>query len=75
MFPTTGPKSVLTIKEVSDFFKVSERTVYRWLADGLITAIRVGNVTRIRREDLEAFIEAHSSRTPKGQSRRTEAAA
>lgn len=65
MFHATGPRSVLTIKEVAAFFRVSERTVYRWLADDLITAIRVGNVTRIRREDLNAFIEAHSGTTMK----------
>jgi excisionase family DNA binding protein len=59
----------MTIKDVSEFFQVSERTVYRWLADGLITAIRVGNVTRIRREDLNAFIEAYSGTTTKGQAR------
>jgi excisionase family DNA binding protein len=52
--------NLMTITEVAEYFRISEQTVYRWLSRGILTAIRVGNVTRIRREDLQAFIDAHT---------------
>jgi excisionase family DNA binding protein len=51
--------TLLTIPEIADYFRISQQTVYRWLSRGLLTAIRVGNVTRIRSEDFEEFVEAH----------------
>lgn len=57
---------MLTVNEVADLFQVSPRTVFRWMAQGWLPAVRVGNVTRIRPEDLKAFCEAHLS-TPARQ--------
>jgi excisionase family DNA binding protein len=51
---------LLKISEVAEHLRVSERTVYRWLRDRQLTAVRIGGVTRVRRQDLEAFIERHA---------------
>lgn len=51
---------LMTITEVAEYFRISEQTVYRWLKRRVLTAIRIGNVTRIRREDFEAFIRKHT---------------
>ena len=37
--------NLLTIQEVADWAKVSTKTVYRWIADDKIPAIRLGNRT------------------------------
>ena len=54
----------LTVQETADALRISIRTVYRWLAAGRLPAVRVGNVTRIRRVDLDAFVHAHLSEAP-----------
>lgn len=37
--------NLLTIQEVADCAKVSTKTVYRWIANNKIPAIRLGNRT------------------------------
>jgi excisionase family DNA binding protein len=44
---------LLTKKEVSELFGVSERTVDRWRSAGIVEAIRVGNVVRFRPESID----------------------
>ena len=58
---------VMTVQEAADICKVSLRTVFRWLCEGKLPAVRIGNVTRIRRVDLEAFFEDYLSETPSWQ--------
>jgi excisionase family DNA binding protein len=41
---------VLTVKEVADFLKVNERTVYRMATTGRIPAFKVGTSWRFKRE-------------------------
>ncbi len=49
----------LTIPEVAETLQVSQRTVFRWMSEGLLPVVRVGKITRIRQADLEAFLQAH----------------
>lgn len=37
--------NLLTIQEVAEWAKVSTKTVYRWISDNKIPAIRLGNRT------------------------------
>ncbi len=37
--------NLLTIQEVAEWAKVSTKTVYRWISDSKILAIRLGNRT------------------------------
>ena len=37
--------NLLTIQEVADWAKVSTKTIYRWISDNKISAIRLGNRT------------------------------
>ena len=57
---------LLTTDQIAEMFHVSTRTVFRWLASGELQAIRIGNVTRVRREDLDDFFQAHLTTTTKG---------
>jgi excisionase family DNA binding protein len=52
---------LLTIKEVAAFLKTSEFTIYRLMRQGELPCIRKGNrFTRIRKTDLEAFLQRHT---------------
>lgn len=46
-----------TAREVAEMLKVHERTISRWIKDGRLPAIRLGNRYRISRQDLEKFLQ------------------
>ena len=48
---------VLTIKEVAERLKVSERTIRNWIEKGELIAYRFGLQYRIKPEDLDTFIQ------------------
>ena len=50
--------NLLTIQEVADWAKVSTKTVYRWISDNKIPAIRLGNRTyRIPEKAIIAYLK------------------
>jgi len=56
-------QEILTIREVADYLKVTQRTLYRLVQDGKLPAFKVGNSWRFRREDLERWISEQSRGT------------
>ena len=52
------PSLLLTPAEVVRLTNLGRSTVYGMLASGELPAIRVGRAVRVRRSDLEAWIEA-----------------
>ena len=61
---TTRP--MMMAAEVAHELGVSLRTVWRWAKDRTIPApIRIRRVTRWRRQDIEAFIEAKAQEAAK----------
>jgi len=49
-------ETILTIKDVADYLKVTERTLYRLAQEGKVPAFKVGGSWRFRREDLDRWI-------------------
>lgn len=47
-----------TPDEVADRFKVTRRTVYRWVAEGRLQALKAGKGVRITKSALEEFLKA-----------------
>ena len=47
----------LTVKEVAKIIRKSARSTYRFISDGKLRTHRIGRAHRIRRDDLERFIE------------------
>ncbi|MED0671179.1 helix-turn-helix domain-containing protein [Aneurinibacillus aneurinilyticus] len=46
-----------SVTEVADMFKVDVNTVYLWLKEKKISAVKLGGTTwRIREQDLKLFI-------------------
>lgn len=48
---------LLTVPEVATRLRVSRVSVHRWIAEGRLTATRLGErVVRVSEQDLDAFI-------------------
>lgn len=48
--------ALLTVKDLSAWFQVKSATVYVWVAEGKIPALRLGGLIRFRREDIDAWL-------------------
>jgi len=48
---------IWTIKEVSDYLRLKEKTAYSLVASGKIPGFKVGGSWRFKREDIELWIE------------------
>ena len=53
---------ILTIKDVADYLKVNERTIYRLAASGELPGFKVGNSWRFKQSELEQYITAQHNR-------------
>jgi excisionase family DNA binding protein len=59
---TTASKEftpLLTVSDVAKILNVSTKTVHRRIKEGKLPAIRDGDLIRVRRDDLEAYIAMH----------------
>ena len=52
---------VLTVKQVADYLKVNERTVYRMAVAKKIPAFKVGTSWRFKQTEIEKWIEKLTS--------------
>jgi len=56
-------EQLYTPQEVADYLKVDVRTVYRWLREGKMNAIRFQREYRIAEGDLRDFLERRRTRS------------
>jgi excisionase family DNA binding protein len=60
--PQDEEADLLTPAEVAGLCRVTKTTVFRWVADGEINAIRLGKrVVRFHRADVDRFISKEAS--------------
>ena len=52
---------ILTIEEVANYLRVSERTVYDWAQKGEIPAGKIGTVWRFKKTEVENWVNARLS--------------
>jgi excisionase family DNA binding protein len=57
-------EACLTIEEVLGYLKVTSRTIYRLIRSGELPAMRVGRQWRLRRQDLDAWLERQRHGSP-----------
>ena len=48
---------IMTIKEVAEYLKLTEKTAYRLAAERKLPGFKVGGLWRFKRSDIEAWIE------------------
>lgn len=47
-----------TVGEIASLLKVNQQTVRNWIDHGILPATRVGRRVRVRKRDLDEFINA-----------------
>ena len=48
---------IMTIKEVAEYLKLTEKTAYRLAAEGKIPGFKVGGSWRFRQKEIDAWIK------------------
>ena len=52
-----GEMTYYTPQEVAEILKVHRRSITRWIREGRLIAVRVGQQYRISKQDLEKFLD------------------
>jgi len=53
-------EKLLTTQEVADYLGLTRRTIYTFIQEGTLRAVKVGREWRIKESELEAFINRGS---------------
>ncbi|MFL9895966.1 methylation-associated defense system helix-turn-helix domain-containing protein MAD1 [Paraburkholderia sp. RL17-381-BIF-C] len=62
MLTNDSEGGILTLKQVAEYLKVTERTIYRLAAAKEIPAFKVGGTWRFRTTDIDDWIAAQSQK-------------
>ena len=65
MFQAEANKNLLTPEQVAGILQVHILTIYGYIREGKLDAIRLGRSYRITPQDLEQFIESNRIRNDK----------
>ena len=60
MSTNTIEGGILTIKEIAEYLKVTERTIYRLAAAKQMPAFKIGGSWRFSRQDIDGWIKQQS---------------
>jgi len=55
-------KDIMTIREVADFLRLTEKTAYRLASEGKIPGFKVGGSWRFQRAEIENWIAEQSKK-------------
>ncbi|MCB8814601.1 helix-turn-helix domain-containing protein [Desulfosporosinus shakirovi] len=50
-------KEIMTLRQVAEYLQISEVTSYRLVQENKIPAFKIGHSWRVKKEDLNEFIE------------------
>ena len=62
MIPNPDNQTLMTLKEICDYLKVTRYTVYRLIKDGQLPAIRVGGQWRFRPDQVQRYLASKQSK-------------
>ncbi len=60
---------IMTLQEVAEYLKLSERTIYGYAQKGLVPGIKIGSSWRFRKDDLDAWLENQRKMTEESTSK------
>ena len=63
-------EATLTIKKLSKYLNVTDRTIYNLLERGELPGFKVGANWRFRREDIDKWIEQNMKKKAKRKSKK-----
>ena len=52
---------ILTMREVADYLRITEKTAYRLASEGKLPGFKVGGSWRFRQSEIEAWIESQKT--------------
>ena len=55
---------LLTVKDVASYLSCAESTVYQWIREGKIEAVKAGSNVRISPEAVKKFLNASKQQKP-----------
>ena len=64
---STADNAIMTIGEVADYLKVTERTIYRLAGAKQIPAFKVGGSWRFSKADIDRWIREQSTASADGR--------
>ncbi len=59
------PRDILTIREVAEYLQLTEKTVYRLVAEKKIPGFKVGGSWRFKMQDISEWISKQSQKNKK----------
>ena len=68
MLSSPADNAIMTIGEIADYLKVTERTIYRLAGAKQIPAFKVGGSWRFSKKDIDSWIRRQSKQAAKGPS-------
>jgi len=51
---------IMTVKEVSVYLRIAEKTAYRFVSEGKISGFKVGKAWRFKKQEIDRWIEVQS---------------
>lgn len=51
-------KVIYSVNDLIEMFSLTRRTILKYISSGELRAVLIGNQYRIRKEDLDAFLES-----------------
>lgn len=52
-------EQLLSVQQVAEYLQVNRSTVYDWAQKGKLPAIKLGQMWRFRRSELDTWLESH----------------
>jgi excisionase family DNA binding protein len=56
-------QQLLTVEQIASEFQLTSQTIRNWIKSGALSAVRIGHVYRVRREDVDAMMRRHQGET------------
>jgi excisionase family DNA binding protein len=56
-------QQLLTVEQIASEFQLTSQTIRNWIRSGALSAVKLGHVYRVRREDLDAMMRRHQGET------------
>ena len=56
-------QQLLTVEQVAAEFQLTSQTIRNWIKSGALSAVKIGHVYRVRREDVDAMMRRHEGET------------
>ncbi len=54
-------EEIMTLKEVAEYLKLKERTIYKWVQQAKIPASKLGSTWRFRKTEIDEWMQENKN--------------